>query len=304
MLQMSDTVKEIINVAIFLIVVGLLVGFYVVYPLSKTAQMMGRTDNAEVKLDSLPANNAQAFIDSGLVQVDTFRVEADGLTNLAAVLVPANDDSLSIPSGMTILLHGEGQTRDSLIPLVKSLVNSGQAVITYDQRASGLSTGKYHGSGRYEASDIEEVLAWLEVRGKTIHPLSVVGFGIGADAALLVDQQEERIDKVVAVEPYLTTTRMLDMQKALHNTIWFPFYRTVIWWWYGVRSGYVVEYRKIEQLQPVVSKTLILISQKAAEEPEFAHLKDISSAEQLIIRTEDQGGLSVDDQIVGFVTTQ
>ena len=301
---MSETVREIINIAIFLIVAGLLVAFYIVYPLSKTAQMMGRTSGVEVKLDSLPPNNAQTFIDSGLVEVDTFRVEADGLTNLAAVLVPANDDSLSVPSGMTILLHGQNQTRDSLIPLVQSLVNSGQTVVTFDQRAAGLSTGKYHGSGRYEASDVEEVLAWLEIRGKIIHPLSVVGFGIGADAALLVDQQEERIDRVVAVEPYLTTTRMLDMQKALHNTIWFPFYRTVIWWWYGVRSGYVVEYRKIEQIRPVVSKTLILIPEKAAEEPEFTHLKDISSAEQLIIRTEDQGGQSVESQIVGFVTQQ
>ncbi len=95
--------------------------------------------------------------------VDTFRVDADGLTSLACVyLGPVSDAGAPVaPKGTAILLHDESQDRNAMLPLTGALLDSGFAVCLYDQRASGRSTGAYHSDGEYEAADLSEVIAFM-----------------------------------------------------------------------------------------------------------------------------------------------
>lgn len=271
-MKLSRQTRETINIIIFLVVVGLLLTFYVIYPLNRAKALMGRADLDNYTPDSIPPNSATLFFEAGL-PVDTFRVEADGLTDLGCLsIVP---DS-SATSGSVILIHGEDQTRDSLLELAKTLHAAGYGVIAYDQRATGSSSGRYHGEGQYEATDLQALIGYLFIHEQVHQPLTLIGFGIGADAALLATGEEPRIDRVVAVRPYLSTSRWLDALRERHGTLYIPFFRTVMWFWYDIRSGYAASYRDPDQVSGVKAPALVLLPAEAMDSEEVMLLKEKS----------------------------
>jgi len=293
MAKMNQTFKEILQIVIFLLVVGIILVVAVVYPLNRTKAMMARPNADDFDPDSLVLNDPALFVEAGLV-ADTFRIDADGLTMLSgAVLSPTPDTTGQIPAepvwGTAILVHDERQDRASMIPLAQQLIGSGLSVVVYDQRACGFSTGLYHGEGQYEASDLEEIVAYLDIRDQLIHPVTVIGRSLGAEAGLLASLEEKRIDGVVAIMPYLSTKRMIDVLRVEHDAYWIPFFRTLFWWWYEMRSSYAAPYRTIEDIQPVGCRTLVLTQAECLEEPEFIRLKEVSDAGLL------EGAVLIDD---------
>jgi pimeloyl-ACP methyl ester carboxylesterase len=283
MSKKSQTIKDITQIVVFLLVVAILLTAFVIYPLNRTKAIMARQDLEKYNSDSLPANDAAVFTDAGLT-ADTFRIEADGLTSLACVrLIP---DTLAAPGatplGTAILLSDEHSDRKSMLPLAKTLVNAaGIAVITYDQRATGLSGGQYRSDGQREAADLLEVISYLEIRGRLVHPVTVVGRSIGAEAAILASREESRIDAVAAITPYLTTVRMIDQYRRDHDTYWLPFFRTIFWWWYDIRSSYAADMRTIDDIQGVTVSTLVLAPPEMLAEPDFVKLAELSDKAKL-----------------------
>ncbi len=273
MARLSRGTRETIKTILFIVAVLILVLIYVVYPLNRTKAFMARPDIDELPADSvLLANDITPFVEAGF-KADSFRVESDGLTKLAAVMIAPVD---SLPRGLAILIPDERKNRDQMIPLARAFVDSGFAVATYDQRASGGSSGRYHSDGQYEASDLQAVIADLEIHGRMAHPLVVVGYSAGADAALLTAIEEKRIDALAAVEPYLTTDRMFDKVKQTTSHIWYPFHRTMFWWWYNIRSSYAAEYRDSEQLRAPARKTLLYVSPEQQDDPAVRKLVELA----------------------------
>jgi len=272
--------KEIIQTVAVLLVVAILVIVYVIYPLNRVKALMGRVDLDDYSADSLVPNDPAAYIEIGLA-ADTFQVETDGLTTVACLYMAPSGDSAAPIRGTVLLVHEEGSDRDAMAPLAKLLVDSGFAVVAFDQRASGRSTGKYRGEGQYEASDIVEVIRYLDLRDRVIHPVLAVGFSLGGDAALLAALSERRIDGVVATNPCLTTQRLLDVLRKKHDMYWFPFFRTVMWWWYGIRSSYAASYRNLDDIKGVACRTLLLTTPEEAASREVKRLKELSSLDLL-----------------------
>jgi fermentation-respiration switch protein FrsA (DUF1100 family) len=254
--------------------------------------------------DSLAANDAAPFIEAGLT-VDTFRVETDGLTQLACLsVIPSVDsvsDSTHLPRGTAILLHDDHEDRNSLIGFAGRLVDSGYAVIVYDQRASGVSTGKYHGDGQHEADDLIALLAYLDLRELLYHPVTAVGFSLGGDAALLASLEEQRLDRVVAVSPYLTCRRMIDQRRAELDSYWIPFFRTIMWWWYQIRSGYATSYRVLDDIEPVGMPTLVLAGADQIGGPEVSRLKEVSDPAGLTLIERPSDLSACQDEIVAYL---
>ncbi len=239
--RLSKQVKEIIKTCVVVLALALLVFFYWIYPLNRAKAMWGRTDLDSYQPDSLLArsNDPTAFAFDG-VAIDTFRVEADGSTSLAALrIVPA---PTTTPRGTIILLHTEKSDRSSTADLARHLIDSGFAVVSYDQRATGLSTGKYHSDGRMEGTDLETVVAHLGLHDKLVATVVVVGWNIGADAALLAQTDEKRISAVLAIEPYLSTTAFIESYQKQLASWKFPFWRTLLWFWLNARSSYGLDY--------------------------------------------------------------
>ncbi len=306
MAKISRQVREMINIAIFLLIVGLLGTFYAIYPLIKAKTTMARPDIEEYVQDSLLMNDPVFFIEAGfnfgddttgLPLCDTFRVESDGLTNLACLFLNPITDSTSGIKGTICLLHDDGQTRDSMLAVSNRLINESYNVIVYDQRASGKSSGKYRGEGQYEASDLQEIIRYLDLREKIVHPLVVVGYSLGADAAILCAIEEDRIDGVIAINPYLSSTRLLNFQKEKYGLLWFPFYRTTMWWWYGIGSSYAASYRELEDIKPTACKTILIVDPEYIDDEEIVKFKELSDSKLLEVKTESIS----EDALVGEI---
>ncbi|NOY88626.1 MAG: hypothetical protein GXO93_04440 [FCB group bacterium] len=180
----------------------------------------------------------------------------------------------------------------------------GYIVATYDQRASGKSTGKYHGEGYYEANDLIAVVSYLELREEIKHPLYIVGYGLGGDGAILASNEEHRINGVVAINPYLTTKRMQDILKKRYKTIWFPFYRTIMWWWYNMRSGYAAPYRDIDDIKPITCRTLLILDKTFENNSAVKQLKKISPKNLLSIELQPNKETTLDSLILVFLNQQ
>ncbi|MCK4858357.1 MAG: alpha/beta hydrolase, partial [candidate division Zixibacteria bacterium] len=301
MARISRQTKEIIKTVIVLLIVAALVVVFIVYPLNRVRVSMGRADMDSYNPDSLPANDAGAWIEAGL-SPDTFHVESDGLTTIACLYIKADTDSGSESSGTVFLIHTDGADRDEMLPLARTFLDSGFSVVAFDQRATQRSSGKYRSDGQFEATDVEEIIRYLDLRGQTTHPLILVGFGIGADAALLAALEEKRIDLVVAVNPYLTTRRMQDMLKVRHDMYWFPFFRTMMWWWYGIRSSYAASYRGIDAIKAVSCPTLLLTRPEDSSDAEVLRLKELSSPEFLESATLPATDEELHDRILRYTT--
>lgn len=302
MAKLSRQTKETLKTITFLVVVGLLVTAYVIYPLNRSKAQMARANVDDYSDDSLAVNDPSAYLEAGLAP-DTFRIEADGLTNLACLYLSPGDTATKV-KGTVFLLHDDGADRDSMVTMARRLLDSHYAVFAYDQRASGRSTGKYHGDGQYEADDIVAAVSYLNIRGQISHPLYVVGFSLGADAAILASLEEKRIDGVVAVRPYLTTTRLLDALRKRHGTFWFPLYRTMMWWWYNIRSGYAAKYRDTDNIQPVACRTLILVPISEIDEEEITRIKEISPPDLLTVEATPDDDEGIGYRIVSFLQGQ
>jgi len=297
MAWMSRAVKETVQTVAVLLLVAVLFVLYVIYPLNRTKALMARANVDSYTSESAPANDPSVFLAAGLA-ADTFWVEADGLTKLACIRVTPRPNSAGEQRGLAVLMHREGLDRSSLLGPAQALADSGVEVILYDQRASGLSTGKYRSDGQLEASDLEAVIGYLEIQGRLRHPLTVVGWGVGGDAAQWAAADEPRINRVIAVEPNLTSERMVQQVLEKNNVMWFPFNQTIFWWWYKIRSGYGMAYRTIEELTPVRCRTIIGLPADRISDPEVKKLIDISPRELLTVAPVEQ--IDPVKLIVGF----
>jgi len=263
--KLSRQTKEIIQIVVFLVVAALLVIAFIIYPLGQVKDQFARTDIDDYdNNDTVIVNDPAVWIDHGL-PVDTFKVESDGLTVLACLILQPDSLIFDSAAGTVVLIPDERYNRDSVMSLAEEFHNAGYVVITYDQRATGHSTGKYHGEGRLETDDLLAVISYADLRTWIRPPLTVVGEGLGGDAGIMAAPEDERIKVVVAFEPHLTTERYLVRLKQRHEALWLPFYQTIIYWWYGMRSSYASEFREADQLQPLAGPTLIIAAEPSDE---------------------------------------
>lgn len=294
MARLSRATRETIKTILVILAVLLIVLVYLVYPLNRTKAFMGRPEVDGKPADTLLLPNDLApFIAAGL-SADSMRIEADGLTKLAAAYIPSVD---SVAKGLAILIPSEQQDRTRLVGLAKAFRDSGLAVVTYDQRASGSSSGEYHSDGQLEMTDLEAVIAHLEIHGQIAHPLIVVGYNAGGDAALLTSIEEQRIDALAAIEPYLTTDRMIDALREKKSLIWFPLYRTMFWWWYNIRSNSAAAYREIGDLKAPSAPALLVVRPGQQADPAVLALQT-SAREPLEIKT---GSVADSDLVVALM---
>ena len=297
--KLSRQTKETIKTIVVLLIVALLMAAYVIYPLNKTKTMFAREDvDSTFTIDSLPPNEIGAYADSLLV-VDSFRIESDGLTSLACLEIhPQEVDSIK---GTVVIIPEKSYTRESYIDQVKMISSEGYSVIIYDPRATGRTSGSYFGFGISEATDLEELVSSLFIRAEIVQPLSVIGYGFGADAALIASSEEERIDKVVLINPYLTTGRALDKLAKAYDSYTFPFYKTIMFWWYKIRSGYAPQYIEDDAVTPVSKKTLLLVRETEMDNETVTSFINSAPKELLTQMTISDDTADLNAKVLNFI---
>lgn len=280
---MSKKTKEIVKTTTVLVVVVLIIVFYAIYPLIKVPDMVARPDietfdDPEYK----PKNDPTFFTDSGLTP-DSLTFLSNDNIKLAALYFKPDSSVFDTIKGTVILLHPDDTDRTAIISYISPLLDSGLAILAYDQRACGFSGGKYHFAGEYEADDLVELIAYLNIHEIMIQPIIAVGFDLGADAVIGASRKESRISSVIAIEPFLSSSRWLEKQKEKAEALSIPLNGIIYFWWFQKHTGYPFDRTFADDILAVDTKTSIYMSDSMLEEDETIKLKEVSSPDLLTI---------------------
>jgi uncharacterized protein len=107
-----------------------------------------------------------------------------------------------------VLVHGIGNERSTMLPVVAALHAAGFDLLLYDQRGSGRSGGDMVTLGYLEAGDLAAAADYLRERSGA--PLvGAYGISMGASVALLAAAQGPGLDAVAADSPYADLYRLV-----------------------------------------------------------------------------------------------
>ncbi len=273
---MSKKTRENVLTGIVLAAIVLFLIFIIIYPLVRVKDITSRRYSEEKPADEFSFSNDPSFFAEKGLEPDTFSVTTDDNLSLAALHFLPDSAMFDTVRGTVVLIHSMRKDRTSLGDYVRPLLDSGLAVILYDQRASGQSEGKYYSPGTYEADDLNQVLTYLKLRDQIIRPVIAVGFGIGADAAVYASQREDRIDGLVAVNPYLHSTRWITLLKQQNSLFSIPFYRTIYFWWYQKRTGFPDGRTGADDMAPIPIKSALFLPEDFLNSDEVRILRETS----------------------------
>lgn len=103
-----------------------------------------------------------------------------------------------------IMAHSYGKNRLEFgiqtIDLVKSLMNKGYNVFTFDFRSSGKSGGEMSTLGYNEKDDLLAAINYVKQQGSK--HIVLLGFSTGASASILAAAESKYVDAVIADSPY------------------------------------------------------------------------------------------------------
>lgn len=133
---------------------------------------------------------------------------------------------------VVILCHGYGGNRFQVHDMALALWRRGHNVLSFDFRASGESEGRLASFGFREGEDVlgavDYAVGRREVRDGRV---AVVGFSMGATAALLAAARDERIRCVVADSAYPSLRDVLKGAfRHFAHAPSFPFAALVVRW--------------------------------------------------------------------------
>ncbi|HEV2471466.1 MAG TPA: alpha/beta hydrolase [Chthonomonadales bacterium] len=140
----------------------------------------------------------------GLIYGNVSFVSADG-TRLAGWLIPAK---VRRPRGLIILCHGVDGDRTTMLPTAQILNKHGYAVLMFDFRARGESSGSLCSLGYHEVDDLGAAIRYVQSRQDTRRlPIGVLGQSLGASVALICAAGNPQIRAVVAESPFTSLDR-------------------------------------------------------------------------------------------------
>ncbi len=280
---MSKKTKEIVKTTTVLVLVVLIITFYAIYPLIMVPDIISRSDkNNTDNAENSQQNDPTIFIEAGL-NPDTLTILTNDNIKLACLYFKPDSLDITPSKGTVILLHSDDTDRTAIIPYISPLLDSGLIVIAYDQRACGLSSGSYHFAGDYEADDLVDLIAYLNIHEMLTSPIIAVGFNLGADAVIGASREESRISAVIASDPYLSSSRWIAKRKEIFELLSIPLNNMTYYWWFQKLTGYPFDRTFAADLQPIETKTTIFVPDNEIETEEVIKLKEISQPEFLTI---------------------
>lgn len=94
-----------------------------------------------------------------------------------------------------VLLHGRGDSRVGLLPLIRVVHELGYTALAMEFRAHGDSDGTWSSAGAAEQRDLIAALDWVDTNAPT--PVAALGYSMGGCVALMVAARDTRLRGVV-----------------------------------------------------------------------------------------------------------
>ncbi|MBI2955068.1 MAG: alpha/beta fold hydrolase [Chloroflexi bacterium] len=121
-----------------------------------------------------------------------------------------------------VMLHGVNSIRDDpsvgILEMAVALSRAGYAMLMFDFRAHGESSGTEYSLGILEVRDVAGALRYLKGRGAT--EVGVIGYSMGAATALLAAPEHPEIRAIVADAPFADLAELF--YSRLHEATGLP----------------------------------------------------------------------------------
>ncbi len=112
------------------------------------------------------------------------------------------------PRATVLLLHGSFHSRHEVLPHAPYLHQAGYDLFLFDWRAHGTSGGDFTSLGYYEARDLQVALDYASGRGHG--KVGVLGYSMGAAAAILEGARDNRLAALVSDSSFATLDDSID----------------------------------------------------------------------------------------------
>jgi uncharacterized protein len=130
---------------------------------------------------------------------------SDGIALDGWLFTPA-----TAPRAVLVLVHGKDINRQHFVSAARRFVDEGIAVVAYDQRAHGRSTGEYVTYGAKEVGDLRRVIDVALAKWGRELPVVLVGESLGAAVVLQTAAVDARVCAVVAGAAFADLTTVID----------------------------------------------------------------------------------------------
>lgn len=114
------------------------------------------------------------------------------------------------PRAVLVLVHGKDINRQHLSGAARRFVEEGLAVVAFDQRAHGRSTGEFVTYGAREVGDLRLVIDVAQKKWGRELPVVLVGESLGAAVSLQTAAVDPRVRAVVAGAAFADLTTVID----------------------------------------------------------------------------------------------
>jgi fermentation-respiration switch protein FrsA (DUF1100 family) len=140
----------------------------------------------------------------GLAEEVSFPSAGDAI-RISGWYFRAADATPEAPRPVIVLCHGIWTGRRECLPLALRFNAAGYNVLTFDFRAHGLSDGRFTSVGHHETNDVLGAIEYVKARPDVdTSRIGVVGFSMGAAAAIQAVARAEDVAALVADSAYAT----------------------------------------------------------------------------------------------------
>lgn len=156
-----------------------------------------------------------------------------------------------------VLMHGSGTDRRSMLERARMLKAAGYPVLLFDFQAQGESLGSHVTDGYLEAQDARAAVEFMRQRG--VQKVGIIGFSLGAAAAVLGPEGPLPVDAMVLEALYPTIEEATADRIRLHLGAWSGWLYPLFTWQLQPRLGIALAtLRPIDRIDKVKAPVLLI----------------------------------------------
>jgi alpha-beta hydrolase superfamily lysophospholipase len=160
-----------------------------------------------------------------------------------------------------IIVHGFARDRSELLPESHWLFEQGYGVLLFDTRAQGQSAGTYIGFGYSEALDVRAAVEFIRAQSPAAR-IGVLGYSMGAVAAIQAAAVDPRIEAIIAVSPFATLRDTVDRRLGFARLL-LPL---AAWWGERLTGIKLDDVRPVDSIGALAPRAILIMH---AEEDGF-----------------------------------
>ncbi len=165
-----------------------------------------------------------------------------------------------------VLMHGSGTDRRSMLERARMLKAAGYPVLLFDFQAQGESLGSHVTDGYLEALDARAAVEFMRQRG--VEKVGIIGFSLGAAAAVLGPEEPLPVDAMVLEALYPTVEEATANRIRLHLGAWSGWLYPLFTWQLQPRLGIApAALRPIDRIDEVKAPILFIAGAEDSHTP-------------------------------------